>query len=245
MSSQEEQIQQRRSNLEELAKLGVEIYPRRFDRRHTISELVGQYGERTHDELEAARIETKTSGRILAIRSFGKANFLVLSDGIARIQVYIRPGRAAAARFPDLQAARFRRLGRRRRPSVPDENQRADDLGVAAALSLEVPASVAGEVARADRHRNPVPPAVPRSHRQPGRAAGLRDAEPRDRVDSRVHDRARVSGSRDADDAADRRRRAGAALQDPSQHARHGPLLEDRARALSEAADGGRHREGL
>ncbi len=90
MSSQEEQIQQRRSNLEELAKLGVEIYPRRFDRRHTISELVGQHGERTHDELEADRIETRTSGRILAIRSFGKANFLVLSDGIARIQVYIR-----------------------------------------------------------------------------------------------------------------------------------------------------------
>jgi len=90
MSSQEEQIQQRRSNLEELAKLGVEIYPRRFDRRHTISELVQEYGERTHDELEGDRIETTTSGRILAIRSFGKANFLVLSDGIARIQVYIR-----------------------------------------------------------------------------------------------------------------------------------------------------------
>jgi lysyl-tRNA synthetase, class II len=90
MSSQEEQVQQRRSNLEELTKLGVQIYPRRFDRRHTISELVQQYGERTHDELEADRTETTTSGRILAIRSFGKANFLVLSDGIARIQVYIR-----------------------------------------------------------------------------------------------------------------------------------------------------------
>jgi lysyl-tRNA synthetase, class II len=90
MSSQEEQIQQRRSNLEELAKLGVEIYPHRFGRRHTISELVQQYGERTHDELEADRIETTTSGRIVAIRSFGKANFLVLSDGIARIQAYIR-----------------------------------------------------------------------------------------------------------------------------------------------------------
>ena len=90
MSSQEEQPQQRRSNLEALAKLGVEIYPRRFDRRHTISELVREHGERTHDDLEEARIETTTSGRILAIRSFGKANFLVLSDGLARIQVYIR-----------------------------------------------------------------------------------------------------------------------------------------------------------
>jgi lysyl-tRNA synthetase class 2 len=90
MSSQEEQPEQRRSNLEALAKLGVEVYPRRFDRRHTISELVRQYGERPHDELDQTRIETTTSGRILAIRSFGKANFLVLSDGLARIQVYIR-----------------------------------------------------------------------------------------------------------------------------------------------------------
>ena len=90
MSSQDEQVQQRRSNLEELAKLGIETYPRRFDRRHTISELVNQYGGRTHDELEADRVETTTSGRILAIRSFGKANFLVLSDGLARIQVYVR-----------------------------------------------------------------------------------------------------------------------------------------------------------
>ena len=90
MSSQDEQIEQRRQNLADLVNLGVEIYPRRFDRRHTISELCDLYGERTHDELESERIETTTAGRILAIRSFGKASFLVLSDGHARIQVYIR-----------------------------------------------------------------------------------------------------------------------------------------------------------
>jgi lysyl-tRNA synthetase class 2 len=90
MTSLDEQTQQRRTNLEELAKLGVEIYPRTFERRHTISQLVGAYGQRTHDELEAERIETVTSGRVLGIRSFGKANFLVLSDGLAKIQVYLR-----------------------------------------------------------------------------------------------------------------------------------------------------------
>jgi lysyl-tRNA synthetase class 2 len=90
MSSQEEQIQQRQANLAELATLGIEIYPRTFERRHTISELVDAYGQRTHDELDVERIETITSGRILAVRSFGKANFLVLSDGRAKIQVYIR-----------------------------------------------------------------------------------------------------------------------------------------------------------
>jgi lysyl-tRNA synthetase class 2 len=90
MSSQDDQVQQRQSNLAELAKLGIEVYPRTFERRHTITELVDAYGSRTHDELEVDRIETTTAGRILAIRAFGKANFLVLSDGHAKIQAYIR-----------------------------------------------------------------------------------------------------------------------------------------------------------
>src|SRR5713226_2707946 len=90
MTSREEQIQQRQANLAELSKLGLEIYPRTFERRHTISELVDAYGQRSHDELEGDHIETITGGRILAIRSFGKANFLVISDGHAKIQVYIR-----------------------------------------------------------------------------------------------------------------------------------------------------------
>jgi len=90
MSSLEEQVEQRRQHLSELATLGIDVYPRRFERRHTVTDLVAQYGERSHDELEAERIETVTAGRILAVRSFGKANFLVLSDGRAKTQVYIR-----------------------------------------------------------------------------------------------------------------------------------------------------------
>src|SRR3954452_14972899 len=90
MSSHDEQVQQRQSNLSELSKLGVEIYPRTFDRQHSIARLVETYGHRSHDELEADHVTTTTSGRILAIRAFGKANFLVLSDGRAKIQAYIR-----------------------------------------------------------------------------------------------------------------------------------------------------------
>jgi len=104
-TSQDEQIQQRRTNLAELVKLGIDVYPRKFDPRDTISALVDQYGERTHDELEAARVPTVTSGRILGIRAFGKANFLVLSDGRARIQVYIRQDS-----LPDLDFKIYRLL---------------------------------------------------------------------------------------------------------------------------------------
>ena len=105
MSSQDEQIQQRRANLTELVRLGIDVYPRTFERRHTIAELVERYSQRTRDELEADRVETTTSGRILAIRSFGKANFLVLSDGGAKVQVYIRQDS-----LPDLDFRIFKLL---------------------------------------------------------------------------------------------------------------------------------------
>ena len=90
MSSHEEQVAQRRANLDELAKLGIEIYPRSFERQHTVSDLVRLHGEKSHDDLEAEKPLTVTSGRILAVRSFGKANFLAISDGLSKIQIYIR-----------------------------------------------------------------------------------------------------------------------------------------------------------
>ena len=92
MSTAEEsdQVAQRRANLEELKALGVEPYPNRFDTGATISSIVGEHGAKSGDELDAARIEVRTAGRVLAIRSFGKANFLVVSDGTERLQVYLR-----------------------------------------------------------------------------------------------------------------------------------------------------------
>ena len=83
MSDDNELIQQRRANLAQIQELGIEIYPRSFARTDTIEALVDAHRSRTHDDLETLRPETTTSGRILAIRSFGKANFLVLTDGRA------------------------------------------------------------------------------------------------------------------------------------------------------------------
>ncbi|HEY6362448.1 MAG TPA: lysine--tRNA ligase [Vicinamibacterales bacterium] len=85
-----DQVLQRRANLEELRALGIDVYPRRFDPAATIDAVVSAHGAKTGAELEAAQIITRVAGRILALRTFGKANFLVLSDGKARIQVYIR-----------------------------------------------------------------------------------------------------------------------------------------------------------
>ena len=53
MTLLDEQIQQRRANLEALRALGVDIYPRRFDRTHSISQIVAEFEPRTAEALES------------------------------------------------------------------------------------------------------------------------------------------------------------------------------------------------
>ena len=91
------------------------------------------------------------------------------------------PGRAQRARLRGVEAARLRRSHRRRRPSVPHQDQRAVDLGIDARVPRQVLHPAAGEVARPAGRRDPLPPALPRSHRQSGRAARLRDPQPHGR----------------------------------------------------------------
>ena len=85
-----DQRRQRRENLDQLRALGVEPYPHRFEATDTVSALVESYGDADGETLEARRVQTAAAGRVLAVRSFGKANFLVVSDGRRRIQVYVR-----------------------------------------------------------------------------------------------------------------------------------------------------------
>ena len=85
-----DQVVQRRANLEALKQLGVDPYPERFEGTRPITRIVTEHGEKTAADLEALEGTEKAAGRILAIRTFGKAGFLQLSDGRSRIQVYVR-----------------------------------------------------------------------------------------------------------------------------------------------------------
>lgn len=90
MSSEVVQTEQRKANLEAITRLGFAAYPNKFDTTHTVSELVDGYTETAADALENPKIETVAAGRVVGIRSFGKAAFLVISDGRSRLQVYVR-----------------------------------------------------------------------------------------------------------------------------------------------------------
>jgi lysyl-tRNA synthetase class 2 len=97
-----DQIQQRRHHLEGIVSLGHPAYPNRFQRTHTITQIVEKYRDRAgkREETEAARNNEdlkvaeggmiRIAGRILTMRLMGKAAFAHLSDGSEHLQVYIR-----------------------------------------------------------------------------------------------------------------------------------------------------------
>jgi lysyl-tRNA synthetase class 2 len=99
MSNEAEQTAQRKAKLDELAGLGVASYPTKFDRSATVAAIKSEHDDRTAAELEATRVDVRAAGRILGMRAFGKANFLVLSDGQARLQVYVRADSVPARDF--------------------------------------------------------------------------------------------------------------------------------------------------
>jgi len=90
MSTEVVQVEQRKANLEAIRRLGFAPYPNKYDTTHSVSQLVEHYSAKDAAELESPRVETVAAGRIVSVRSFGKASFFVVSDGRSRIQVYVR-----------------------------------------------------------------------------------------------------------------------------------------------------------
>ncbi|HKC26005.1 MAG TPA: lysine--tRNA ligase [Thermoanaerobaculia bacterium] len=88
-----EQVENRRAARARIAGLGRALYPNRFPATHLVSDVVARWGP-----LDPAALETEPEdarrvalpGRILAIRKMGKAVFLDLSDGLARVQAYVK-----------------------------------------------------------------------------------------------------------------------------------------------------------
>lgn len=104
-----DQIRQRQRHLEEIIALGHQPYPHRFDRTHTISEIVERYrsyaGKKDEAETERINAELKAAeggllrlaGRIMTMRLMGKAAFAHLSDGAEQLQIYIRKNEVGEA----------------------------------------------------------------------------------------------------------------------------------------------------
>ena len=80
----------RRQKLRQIEALGQPAYPTRFDFTHAIPQILAEYGGKTGEELEAARVNVRVAGRIMAIRLMGKAGFAHLQQNGQRLQIYVK-----------------------------------------------------------------------------------------------------------------------------------------------------------
>jgi len=90
MENQTNLQEQRRFKLAELKRLGYDPYPRKFDYSHTLEQIRKTFDGSSSEELQEKKEAVRVCGRIMAMRSQGKAGFLDISEGDHRIQLYIR-----------------------------------------------------------------------------------------------------------------------------------------------------------
>jgi lysyl-tRNA synthetase class 2 len=81
----EELIRERKEKLEELRRLGINPFAYRFERSHSLGEVHTDF-----ENLEKKKEEVSLAGRIMALRTHGKATFLDLKDKTGRVQLYIK-----------------------------------------------------------------------------------------------------------------------------------------------------------
>ncbi len=86
----DEQTQQRHRKLRGLREVGINPYPNDFTPEHNAAQVVDAHGEQSAEELEGVRDTYRLAGRIMALRSFGKAAFVKLADRSGAIQVFVQ-----------------------------------------------------------------------------------------------------------------------------------------------------------
>jgi lysyl-tRNA synthetase, class II len=84
------ELMARKESLAAIADLGIDTYPHRFDRSHNISGIVGMFGSKTGEQLQAEPIHPRVAGRVIAINLMGKAGFIRITDGRELLQIYVR-----------------------------------------------------------------------------------------------------------------------------------------------------------
>ena len=87
---QNDQELERQRSLEEIDRLGIDPYPHKFERTHTISQIVSEFGGKTGEELTAEAFRIRAAGRVHAINKMGKAAFIRFTDGGEMLQIYLR-----------------------------------------------------------------------------------------------------------------------------------------------------------
>jgi lysyl-tRNA synthetase class 2 len=85
-----EQIESRKKKLEELRSEGVEPFGGPFDFSDYSGDLLDRHGQAAREDLDNDPVSCSLAGRVVALRSFGKAAFAHIRDTTGKIQVYLK-----------------------------------------------------------------------------------------------------------------------------------------------------------
>jgi lysyl-tRNA synthetase class 2 len=89
LSLEDDLLEQRLRRIREIEALGFRAYGQRFDFTHTVPGIVAEYSAKSAEELDPP-VTVRIAGRIQTIRRMGKAGFAHLSQGGARLQIYVK-----------------------------------------------------------------------------------------------------------------------------------------------------------
>ena len=89
-STEREIIAQRVRKAEELRRLGVNPFGNGHTPAHLAEDVVRRYGDQPAEQIAKDPGSWSIAGRVLAVRSFGKAAFLRLRDRSGEIQVWVK-----------------------------------------------------------------------------------------------------------------------------------------------------------
>ncbi len=98
-TTEREILAQRTKKAEALRALGKNPYGNGLAPRHLASDVQGRYGEQPADEIAKDPGSWSVGGRVLAIRSFGKAAFLRVRDRSGELQVWVKKDKLGEAGF--------------------------------------------------------------------------------------------------------------------------------------------------
>ena len=81
-------LRHRKEKAQFLLDAGIPLYPNDFQRTAEIGNVMSEHGHQSEGELSQDVVLFSLSGRIMTLRSFGKATFFHIQDSSGRIQVY-------------------------------------------------------------------------------------------------------------------------------------------------------------
>jgi lysyl-tRNA synthetase class 2 len=92
-------IEERRKKADTLRDMGVHLYPAGFRCDMTAAQAEKRYGQMDKEALEKEKQSFSMAGRIMAVRSFGKASFIHFKDRTGPIQAYIRKDKVGEEQY--------------------------------------------------------------------------------------------------------------------------------------------------